>query len=251
MALEDDIFRLEEFDQRAVQALMSGDDDGLAHALVEFAELRKRIRKLMLDETVSLITDEKAARLLRRISGGDSLPTDRLLERLGPPEGDEVALHVFDFWELRELASEYFYSWYGPEDYIRALGEVRPLILRSAVSDGVQRLVNEVRLCYAFQQYDAVCGMCRALLEACIRDICERQSLFPELGRNVVLLEKYSWGTLRDKVSSGLLRERLAKLYWRLCEVLHARTTADAEEAREAFQETLEVVEDLYDAHGL
>ena len=75
--------------------------------------------------------------------------------------------------------------------------------------------------------------------------------LFPELGEDVVLYEKYNWGQLRDKISSGSLREQLRDLYGRLCEVMHARKTITGKEAREVFRETLEVVEELYENHGL
>ncbi len=88
-------------------------------------------------------------------------------------------------------------------------------------------------------------------LEASIRDICHRCDLFSDRGENVVLYEKYSWGQLRDKVSSGPLQEKLRVLYGRLCEVLHGRRSVSAEEAREVFRETLIVIEELYDNHGI
>ena len=149
------------------------------------------------------------------------MASDKVIERLAALSGEDISLE-FDNAELEELGSELFYSWYSHYEYVTGLAELRPLILRGAAPESVTRLVRQVKDCYAFQQYDAAFGLCCTLLEASIRDICERCGLFPDLGENVVLYEKYNWGQLRDKVSSGSLRERLRDLYGRLCEVMHA-----------------------------
>ena len=157
----------------------------------------------------------------------------------------------FDDTTLEKLGSELFYSWYSHQEYVRALGELRPLVLRSAAPESIERLTWQVKQCYAFQQYDAAYALCRTLLEASIRDICVRCRLFPDLGEDVILFGKYRWSQLRDEVSSGLLRDKLNDLYARLSAVLHARRTVDADEARETFEETLKVIEWMYEEHEL
>ncbi len=94
-------------------------------------------------------------------------------------------------------------------------------------------------------------SMCRTLLEASIRDICQRRGLFPEPSDNMTLSERYSWKCLRNKVSSGSLNHKLEVHYSRLCEVVHARRPATAGEALAKFRETLSVIEELYENHGL
>jgi hypothetical protein len=73
----------------------------------------------------------------------------------------------------------------------------------------------------------------------------------PDLGKNVVFLEKYTWRNLRDTVSTGSFNDNLRKLYGTLCEVMHGRRTVTRREAYAAFEETLFAVETLYKNHEL
>ena len=131
------------------------------------------------------------------------------------------------------------------------LAELRPLIVRASASAAVASLVRQVKNCYAFQQYEAAFTLCRVVIEASVRDICVKRNLFPELGDNVLLFEHRNWRQLRDKVSSGDLRTGLEDLYSRLCAVVHARKTVTREEARRTFEDTLRIIERLYEANEL
>lgn len=251
MSLQDDASRLRTLDQQIVRALVEGDKDALAAALVAYADLRKVLKTFLLDKSAAEVADGDSAQILRKIGRGDGLPSDEIISRLSAVVGEDLWTHEFDDTELEELGSELFYSWYSHHEYIRALSELRPLVLRNATSESIQRLVWQVKQCYAFQQYDAAYALCRTLLEASIRDICMRRQLFPDFGENVVLYEKHRWCDLRDKVSAGELRDKLNRLYGRLSEVLHARRTVTADIAHEAFGETLEVIEWLYEENEL
>lgn len=251
MTLQDDALRLGELDRRVVRALLESDTEEFKRALPAYWELRKSLRTRSLDESAIAVSDSEAARVLRNISDGQGLPSDKITERLTALTGEELSAKEFDDQELWELGEDLFFSWTSHLEYVEALAELRPLILRTDASESVTRLVRQVKNCYALQQYDAAYGLCRTLLEAGIRDICDKCRLFPDLGQNVVLYEKYNWHQMRDKVSSGTLRERLGKLYRSLCEVLHARRSATREEAREAFRETMKVLELLYEERGL
>lgn len=250
-SLEDDALRLEQLDQKVVQALMESDRQSLVFAIGAYTELRTKLRTLLLDKSVVPTADRNAAEVLRKIGSGDGFPSDEIIDWLAALRNEDISSDQFDDAELEELGSELFYSWYSHGEYVKALGELRPLVLRNTASESVTRLIWQVKQCYAFKQYDAAYGLCRTLLEASIRDICERCKLFPDLGENVVLYEKFSWYRLLEKVSSGSLKEKLRDLYGRLCEVLHARRTVTAEEARAAFMETLEAIELLYKRHDL
>ena len=249
--LEDDALRLEQLDQQAVQALMEGDRESLGTALGAYIELRTKLKKLLLDKPVVAMTNGKAAEVLRKIGSGDGLPSDKIIDWLAAHNDKDISADEFDDAELEELGSELFYSWYSHYEYVKALAELRPLVPSGTVPESVARLIWQVKQCYAFQQYDAAYGLCRTLLEASIRDICARCRLFPDLEKKAVLYRKHNWSQLRDRVSSESLNNKLDDLYGRLCEVLHARRTATAEEAHAAFKETLETIEQLYEKHDL
>lgn len=250
-AMQDDALRLAELDRKVVRALLECDTEELGRTLGAYMELRKSLKTRLLDRSAIPVTDADAASVLRKISTGDGLPSDKVIERLAAHSDEELPVEEFDDVDLEELASELFYSWFSQYEYVMALAELRPLIPRAAVAESVSQLVWQVKSCYAFQQYEAAYALCRMVIEASVRDICLRCRLFPDLGNNVVLFEEHKWHKLRDRVSSGPLRERLRILYAELSAVIHSRKSVTKEEARGAFEETLQVVEQLYAENGL
>lgn len=251
MPLQDDLLELAARDRRVIRAFMESDRDGLKTALNEYLALRRDIRTRLLDETVVSVSDADAVALLQKITTGEGLPTDKFLQHLHSLSGSDQTLEEFDDADCEALGSDLFYSWFSHYEYIRGLAELRPLAISSVVGESVSRLVRQIKDCYAFQQYDAAYGLCRTAIEASIRDICVRRQLFTDLGENVILFEKFSWTQLRDRVSSGEIRQRLSKLYSDLSAVLHGRKSVPKEEVHRAFEDTLQVIEQLYAANKL
>ena len=242
MALQDDALRLAELNRQVVQTVMEGNGQEFGRALDAYRELRLSLKSRMLDEPTVSIEDARARGVLHKISTVEGLDTDWIVRKLEEFSGDDgLPFGKFDDAEIEHLGSELFYSWYSHHEYITALSELRPLILRCDTSMSVRRLVREVKQCYAFQQYNAVFAMCRALLEESARDIGKQRGLARLSG-------KYG-PDLFKKVSSGPLRKKLGDLYGRLSKVLHALREATAKDAHEVFQETLSAVEELYEIH--
>jgi len=251
MPLQDDLLKMAALDRRVIRAFMESNREGLQTALSEYQALQQDIRTDLLDQTVVSISDPDVIALLQKVTTGEGLPTDKFLKHLHSVSGVEEILDKFGDDEFEALGSELFYSWFSHYEYLNGLADLRPLVVRGEVSESVSRLVRQIKDCYAFQQYDAAYSLCRTALEAAIRDICVRRHLFPDLGENVVLFAKFNWNQLRDKVSSGPFRDRLSCLYSDLCTVMHARKTVGKDEARLAFEETLQVIEQLYVVNGL
>lgn len=251
MSLTDELLRLAELDRHVVRAVVEGDTDDLGEALGSYMALRQDLRKKLLDRAVATVEDAAAAKVLRKLTSTIGLPSDEIMNRLKRYSESDADDSEFDKEELWHLGSNYFYSWYSHEDYVKALAELRPLIHENDVPDSVSKLLHQVRDTYAFGLYQATYALCRTAIEVAIRDVCVRRSLFPDLGKETVLFEKYHWSRLRDKVSSGMFRERLKKHYHELSMVLHGRRTVEKEDAQNAFKNTLEIVEQLYRRHGL
>jgi hypothetical protein len=251
MSLQDDLLALDMIDRLVVRAVVEQDGESLILALSDFESLRKSIRISLLNQSVACIDDAHATDVLRKITTGDGLPTDRLIERLASMMGSDQLPEEFNEEELTALGSDLFYSWFSHTEYITGLAELRPLVIRSSAGESVVRLVRQIKDCYAFQLYEAAYSLCRTLIEASIRDICVQCQLFPDLGKNVILFEKFKWGQLRKKVASGFLEEQLRLIYSELSEVLHGRKIVAKGEALHAFETTLQVIEKLYIAHGL
>ena len=137
--------------------------------------------------------------------------------------------------EIDESHSDALYSWMSHIDYVRALAELRPLMLPNDVPEKIKRLVRQARDCYAFQQYDAAIGMCRILLEASMRDVFQ-------IGEVHI-----KWKALSKKVSDESLKCELRALYTKQCHVVHARSSEGPGDARDVFWKTLQGVEKLYE----
>ena len=240
MTLQDDALRLAELDRQVVQTLMEGKTEEYRRVLSAYRELRVSLKSRIIDEPAVSIEDTGAREVLHKISSVEGLLTDTVLEQLEKLSGDDLAFGEFDDVEIEELGSELFYSWYSHHEYITALAELRPLILRCDTSKSVRRLVGQVKQCYAFQQYDAAIVMCRALLEESAREIGEQRGLRRRKGMYGPKLFK--------KVSSGPLREKLEDLYERLSKVSHAQREATRGDARKVFQKTLSAIEELYES---
>ena len=249
MTIEEDLLRLKALDRDVIRSLMESRPEVLRDALIVYIELREKIRTYLLDKSIVRVLNSDAASVLRRTTTGDGLPTDKIIKDLLARSSVGDPNSVVDELDFESLAEEHFnFSGY---EYVVGLAELRPLIVCTFVSDIVNALVNQVRDCYAFQIYDATYAMCRTVIEAAIRDICIRKNLFPNLGENVVLLEKYRWSDLRAKVSRGALEQDLKKLYGRLSEVVHSRRSVSKREAFKGLEDTLQVIERLYEANGL
>lgn len=251
MSIQEVALRLSALDSRLVRAVVEWNAEELSNALVEYQNLRKNLKVRLLDEPVSLVDDTEAAEIIKKILGGNGLPSDKVIEQLSSHLSVEGMLTDFDEEEIAQLGADLFYNWFSHHEYITGLAELRPLIVRRNVSASVPRLARQTKDCYAFQQYDAAYSLCRMIIEASVRDICVRCRLFPDLGENVILFEKHRWCDLRDKVSSGSLRESLKILYADLSTVLHGRKSVSRDDARRAFKDTLQIVEQLYSANNL
>jgi len=221
--------------------------------LDEYRALRVSLRDKMLDEDTVSSEDARAREVLRKITSGEGLEADMVVRAWGQVKGnsDSAAFGELSDAEVEELGLDLFYSWYSHHEYVRALDELRPLILQSDASPTVKRLVGKAKQCYAFQQYDAATTMCRALLEAAVRDICERLELIRRSSNS----SKDDWSRLLGKVARELgieepFKKKLKRLYGSLCTVVHAEREAAPQEALSAFHETLSALEELYERYA-
>ncbi len=251
MPLKDDLLALDVLDKQIIHALTNNDKQLFKSAFAEYDSLRKRIKIFLLDQSVVCVDDPNAAEILRKTNTGDGLLTDRLLKHAISGSADVQQIEELSEEELDSLRSDLFYSWFSHFEYLTGLAELRPMVVRNSVNESVSRLVAQIKDCYAFQQYDAAYSLCRTLIEASIRDICVRCQLFPTLANNEILFEKLNWGQLRDKVTTGSLREQLSLLYSELSQVLHGRKSVSKDESRCTFENTIHIIEELYAVNGL
>ena len=248
--MKEDALRLAELDRLVVRAFMESNFDGLTNFIVEFVNLRKMLKKQLMDLPVIEIQNKKAQEILRRLSVGDKLPSEELIQVLEDRIGDNERLEDLDPGEIEDLGNTLFYSWYSHFEYIEGLNEIGSLVLGIHTPKSMEDFVREAKNCYAFQQYNAMYALCRTIIESSVRDICFKRRLFPKRITNVRYIDEYRWCDLRDKVSSGQLNRQLKDIYRKTSSLIHGRKSVEKEEARDIFIETLKVVHDLYSFHG-
>ena len=100
MALEEDLLRLAELDRQTVRTLIEGDREDFPGALGAYFEFRKELKRRLLDESVVSVSDAEAADILRKITTGDGLPSDAVIERLSSQMEEDDKLTDFDDFDI-------------------------------------------------------------------------------------------------------------------------------------------------------
>ena len=250
-SIRDDAIHLAELDRRVVKAVIEWKHDELAKAIGAYETLRKNLKERLLAQPVVSVDDGEATEILRKISSGEGLPSDRAIKRLEAYADAKEHIGDFDPEDIEHLGDRFLHSWFSHHEYVAGLNELSSLILRVSVPETLTQLVDDAKKCYAFEQYNATYGLCRILIEASVRDICFKKQLLPEGADNIVYIEKNKGSDFRKKVSAGELGERLKALYGELSSLIHARKTINREEARRGFAETVQLIQDLYSYNGL
>lgn len=234
--------------------LKKKDIDSLIPSISRYIETRKRLKRQILKSGVVSVKDPLIKESIVNISSGNGIKPDRIIETLFSTvtkkeyKIDELTEDDFDDW-----GSDLFYSWYSHYEYIEALADLRPLILKTRPNTLIATFVSEIRQCYAFQQYNAAYSLCRTLIEACVREIIVQKRLMPDFDDDSIFYEKHSWWELRKKVAPESLEigRKLKDIYSDICKIIHGRKTISNGEFKYGFKTTLEVVEKLYSHHDL
>ncbi len=242
--------KLKESNKLVIQAIADCNVDQFGKLLDDFIKLKKTIRADLIDRDVVRIDDKKAQEILRKISWGEDFPADQMLKAIAETTGEELDLNLLEDYEIEEMGSNLFYSWYSHYEYINNLYSIGVLVVGISVPDTLRCFVSEARRCYAFQQYNAVYSLCRTILEASVKDVCSRKFL-NETKTDKVNLETDSINSLINKVAEGELRNAIKSLYYgKTSPLVHGNKTINSTEAGDVFKETLKAVQELYSSHG-
>lgn len=250
-SLQQDALELRHLNRLVVKAVAESDWTAFRDALAKYADTKVRIKTQMLENSAPKIHDKKAMEILQKISEGENLPADNIIAVMEKSAGAQESLTALDGEELEALVNDMFYSWFSGYEYIRGLYKMGSLVVSISVPNHLKQFVDEVKNCYAFQQYNAVYSLCRTILESSVRDICTRRKLIRPRQDNIIPFEEYRWNDLKNAVAKGSLRRQIGNLYHDLSSLIHGRKVASGNEAKTAFESTLKAVHSLYAYHGL
>jgi hypothetical protein len=243
------------------------DEDFYALGPTHF-RIKREIKSLLACSPVTQIGDVEARELVLKVSQGFPFEIDKYITRVLEAEQAEnrsaahrsdapltlAKLEELDSSELLQLGAEWFDWRLGPDEYARKLYQVGSLLLTCQIPHNLQTYVTELRECYALQQYNAVKALCRTILEATARDICERKGLLssmvatpcPSCGHREDPFNPKIFYHLLKRVSQGKLRGRASSIYYDACKVIHGERIVNADEALNVLRDTIGVVQELY-----
>jgi hypothetical protein len=267
------LWRIErEFPEALLLAFDKKQHGPLGKLAEEYCEIKRLIKEYFLDSPAALLPDDDSRSLrttIQKILLGKKLPLEEAL--VGTPLerlfGDE---HTFD--ELDELAANHFFSWFSQYEYVNGLLEVGALIARiDATPDELDCFLQEMRRSYAFQQYLAVCVLCRTVIEIALRHLCQLEGYFDPEHQNYAITRAYLDRKAREQERDfripedyqmqpadlrALLarsnhfvrfREPIADLYVDLSRIVHGNRTVSKIQALGFAQGTLKLLHDLYE----
>ena len=238
--------RLRNTNKLVVMAIVEGRGGDVLNLLGEYVLFKKELKALMAGLPVIQVHDQSARTLLLKVSQEIPLETDTLINLIEQKSDEPVEFEALDDDEINDLGEDLFYSWINHWDYVQDLYRIGSLIVAYSVPEALQVYVEEVRKCYALQQYNAVVALSRTILEAAIRHTCERRGLIQKQGKRVSDIDAYRPAELIRKVSTGAQRQRIQDLYTRTSTLIHGQNLARSDDALSTLKDTLRVVNELY-----
>lgn len=245
--LTQDALSLKNLDKLSVKWVLEWNVEELMKTLQEFMDLKKKIKKEMIECPVAKIHNDIAQEVLRKISQSEEFQTEKIIKGIENQTGSSFEFDKLDFEEadddeMRDL----FNSWFSHYEYLQGLYEIGSLVVSYSVPDTLKSYVSEARSCYAFQQYNAVYGLCRTILEIAIRHRCGRMGIIKR-NEKIVDFDSYRPSELINKSTRGALKDRVKEIYSDTSTLLHGRKTVKKEDAVKMFKDALSTVEALYD----
>lgn len=239
-----------ETDRKVVKAVVNSDFEGLPALLSDFRNMKVAIQKHLILLGPVEGADDKAREVLLRIQ--KPFPADNVIAQDERKLGEDASFNDLSDDEISELGSDLFYSWISHHEYVRNIFKVNTLVFCSPIAPGLKQYISEARNCFALEQHNAAISMCRTILEAAAKDICEKLGLFESYPENVIEINPKVFNHLISAISKGKLKKLAVRIYYcDACPVVHGDRSVTAAEAFRVLRETMEVTQELYSSHNL
>jgi hypothetical protein len=231
-------------------------DHGLAVQLLinSYVEEKRRLTLNLLKwphEAATLTTkDPTAIRVLNRIGRRQPLAADEIVQPL--VASDEKRFEQFGLlWsyipdtEASDISWDSFHGWHGTDDYLKGIIVARPLLATVSTRLALSRIIQEIRMCYAFGQFIAVYGLCRTLFETAVTDVCVRVGVLTKEDAD----SDYFSRRLRlkgriDRTLEGSARREASLLYCELSRIVHG--SAEPNDVDSVIRQTINLTERLH-----
>lgn len=239
-----------ETDRKVVKAVVNSDFENLPSYIYLFRTTKIELQRCLSHMGVVENVDDAEKDILTKAQS--NFPTDSVIDQIDNKISDDISFRDLTEEEISTLGSELLYSWISHYEYVQNIFKVNILIFRSTVAPKLRGYISETRNCFALEQFNATISMCRTILEAGAKDICEKQGLFEPHDDKVIEINPEVFNHLIKSISKGHLKKRATKLYYRdACPVVHGDRLVTSDEALRVLTETIDVIQELYSVNGL
>lgn len=219
--LIEDAAALVEADCRVVEAVAKSNFDSCETLVADFRDMRVRVYTGLTELSTVEAVDHETQELLSRVQR--KFPTDRLIEVLEGNSSDDAWFNDVSDKEVWDLGHQLLYSWISHYEYVRNIFKVNTVILTTTIPPILRLFIDEARNCFALQQHNAVISLCRTILEAAAKDLCERKGLFEKVSDKIIEINPKVFNQLIKSLATGSLKRRAVKIYFRdACPVVHS-----------------------------
>ena len=195
-------------------------------------------------------TDTVAIRVLNRVGRRQPLPGDEIVRPLVAPDAERFEQFGL-LWsyipdsEASDISWDSFHGWHGTDDYLAGIIVARPLIAPVQVPGTLSKIIQEIRMCYAFGQLIAVYGLCRTLFETALTDVCVHVGVLTQedVDGNYLSRRLRLKGRI-DRTLQGAAHGEASMLYCELSQVVHG--SAEPNNVDSVIRQTINLTERLY-----
>jgi len=215
--------------------------------LDEYYKIKRAIKSEFMEKSVLNIQDPKLLETIKSIQNNKQIfEIENYLDMFEKLLKNDLDFNELTDEEIQSLES-HFYSFFSGYDYVRNLFTIQSLIININIPKNLVILVDEVRKCFAFEQYNAANSLCRTILEISMRDVAIRIGRIEISDKEIesnISYDQYPPKKLRKIVSENNdeLRNRLNNLYRKLSKLIHGYETNIGINIKETFS----IIEDIY-----
>jgi hypothetical protein len=243
--LEETKPKLSDSDRQALRVYLAAQD---------YIEAKSQLARCLLGRCTVTTTDSTATAVIRSIGLDEPLPADKVLEpvlandpRLFEDYG--MGYSYLKDSELEDVSWNEFHGSYSVSGYVSGQIVTRVLICPVTPPKAIPSILGEIQMCYAFGQMTAIHGLCRALIETALTDVCLRigaltaaQVADDYFFKDFPPSRRINW-TLR-----GPDRSEAFAIYTATSRVIHG--TSEASDTASIVRRSVALVERLYSRHA-
>jgi hypothetical protein len=223
-------------------------------AVRDYIESKQQLARNLLGRYTLTTTDRTAETVIRAIGLDEPLAADRIVKPLlaqDPKLFEDYGMgnSYLEDSELENMSWDDFHASYSVVGFVHGQILTRVLILPVTPPKTIPSIINEIQVCYSFGQMTAIHGLCRALIETALTDVCLRSGkLTPKQIADNYFFKDFPPSRRINWTLHGESRSEAFALYTATSRVIHG--ASEAEDTASIVRRSVALVEKLYSGHA-